>query len=102
MRRATEPVRVVGETKTIDFWQHFREVPVTCPGCGWCGRPAEGEDASQEPLHVRCPVCDRTLFIIPLLAIEATRVAIAAVSRPAQTAVSGRTRSSSTRPAAPA
>jgi hypothetical protein len=73
----------------MEFWDYDREARVRCPGCGWEGRAAEGEDLAKDLLEVRCPLCERMLRIIPFPTLDQTRAAASAGNPRAQAELSG-------------
>jgi hypothetical protein len=61
----------------VNFWDYDRAM-VSCPSCGWTGRPGDNEGIHLDLLDVYCPECKRILLIVPFPTGAETRVAAAA------------------------
>jgi hypothetical protein len=48
-----------------NFWDYDRDAVVSCPSCGWTGRPGDNEGIHRDLLDVCCPECKRILLIVP-------------------------------------
>jgi hypothetical protein len=68
----------------VNFWDYDRDAVVSCPSCGWTGRPGDNEGIHRDLLDVCCPECKRMLLIVPFPTGAETRAAAAAGNQLAQ------------------
>ncbi len=64
-------------SKQLRYYDYEREAEITCPKCGWSGRPGDHEEYYEQLLDVCCPKCGTMLLIVSYPTIDETRAAAA-------------------------